>query len=346
MRPPKPRITKPRLHWKFEGGVWVPYHRTRWTEGGKRRERAIKLHWKGDTRLLDVEYWQCESGQHDKQAPAPSKYTWAELIRQWRLDPRVQNRLADGTKKSYQRDMEAILEKNADKDVRKTTRQGVRNIHAALSETPRKADKRITTISLLWNYGKHKLDWPLGDNPSKGIDKYGKQREFLPWPEWMVQEIATAPERVRAACELILNTGQRPNAAITMKHADFEGDWMMVADEKGNEKFEVYCPYPLRKYVKSLPRTGQHIIAKNLTEPVGYDAVEKDFRKRRGTLKAASKDYSLHGLRKLAIIRLAEAGCTDAQIQSVTNQSLETIAYYRRLASRKTLSKAAMKTKE
>ncbi|WP_097070125.1 site-specific integrase [Rhodobacter maris] len=50
----------------------------------------------------------------------------------------------------------------------------------------------------------------------------------------------------------------------------------------------------------------------------------------------------MHGLRKLAIVRLAEAGCSDAQIQSITNQTPEMIAYYRSKANRKRRSKAAM----
>jgi len=73
-----------------------------------------------------------------------------------------------------------------------------------------------------------------------------------------------------------------------------------------------------------------------------YDTVEKSFRAWRAKLGERAKLYSLHGLRKLAIIRLAEAGCTDAEIQAVTNQSPQTVAYYRKRANRKKLSKAAM----
>ena len=75
---------------------------------------------------------------------------------------------------------------------------------------------------------------------------------------------------------------------------------------------------------------------------MGYGIVEKAFSAWRSTLGDEGKTYSMHGLRKLAIIRLAEADATDAQIQSVTNQSFQTIVYYRQLASRKKLSKAAM----
>jgi len=116
---------------------------------------------------------------------------------------------------------------------------------------------------------------------------------------------------------------------------------MEVLDEKNDEHFEVFCPPALQDYINSLPIPEAHIIEKNLSQPLAYSAIEKSFRRWRDVLGAKAKPYTLHGLRKIAIIRLAEAGCTDAQIQAVTNQSLEMIAYYRRLASRKTLSRSA-----
>ncbi|TMV14434.1 tyrosine-type recombinase/integrase [Arenibacterium halophilum] len=342
MKPPKPRIAKPRLVWKYDRrkNVWVPYHRVSWREGDRQRQKTVKLDWKGDAALLDELYWRCQAGNHERQQ-LPAKYTWRELVIAWRTDPRIQGRLADSTKVSYRRTMDAILMKNAAKDVRHTTRQGVRAIHDSLAETPRKADWYIQTISLLWNYAKNKRDWPLGDNPASGIDLFGKQREFLPWPEWLVNKLDTAPDNVRAAAELIRATGQRPNAAITMRFDHFHGETMTVLDEKGGEFIEVFCPPALRQFIADRRRAGAHVLAKNLTAPLGYDAIEKAFRTWRNGLGPKAKPFTLHGLRKLAIVQLAEAGCTDAEIQAVTNQSAEMVAYYRSKASRLRLSKSA-----
>lgn len=343
-KPPKPRIKKPGLTWRWNKHrhAWEPYHRVTWTEGGKQRERNILLKWEGDAERLDALYWECEAGRHEKQAK-PVKYSWRALITAWKSDPRV--KVSPSTRKSYARDMDAILEKNAEKDVRDTTRQGVRKIHEGLAATPRKADKRLSVISLLWNYGKNKLDWPLGENPAEKIDKFGRQREYEPWPDWMVRAAEQAPDRLRRAIELILNTGQRPNAAITMKWDQFDGEWMKVTDEKGDEQYEVYCPPELRSILPTWGKSGAHIIAKNLSEPVGYDAIQKDFSRWRARLDkqtdGKAKPYVLHGLRKLAIVRLAEGGATDAEIQAITNQSAETVAYYRKRASRKALSRNA-----
>jgi integrase len=239
--------------------------------------------------------------------------------------------------------MDHINEKNGGKDVRVTTRAAIRAAHDSMADKPRQADKHIQTIRMLWNYAKNKLDWPLGNNPAANIDLFGKQKEFEPWPAWMIEKLDSAPDRVRVAAELILGTGQRPSAAIMMTWSQFNGEWMDVTDEKGDETYTVYCPKPLRDFLAVVRKEGRFVLAKNLTEQVTYDGVASAFQKWRKTLGPEAKKYTLHGLRKLAIVRLAEAGCTDAQIQAVTNQSAEMVAYYRKRASRKILSEEAHK---
>lgn len=339
-RPAKPRITKPNLKWVFQRGRWIPKFRVTWTENGVRKERAITLDWKNDPERLDALYWECKSGRHEKQAK-PAQYTWGEAILKWRTDPRIQGRLSAGTKKSYRSSLEMILEANAAKDMRRTTRAGLRAAHDALAGTPRKADKLLAVSSLIWNYAANELDWPIGDNPAAKIRHYGRQREFEPWPDWMIKALTTAPDKVRIASELILGTGQRPAAAIGMRRDAFQGETMRLIDEKADETFEVHCPERLRDFVNSIPNRGQFILAKNLTEPLGYDSIEREFREWRKGLGEKAAPYSLHGLRKCAILELVYAGWTDAEIQSVTNQSMQMIAYYRRRANRKILSRNA-----
>ncbi len=60
-----------------------------------------------------------------------------------------------------------------------------------------------------------------------------------------------------------------------------------------------------------------------------------------------AKLYSLHGLRKLAVVELAEAGCSDAEIQSVTgHRTADMASYYRRKADRSRMSKTAQQRRE
>ena len=59
-----------------------------------------------------------------------------------------------------------------------------------------------------------------------------------------------------------------------------------------------------------------------------------------------AKAYSLHGLRKLAIVQLAEAGASDAEIMAVTGQSAVMVAYYRSQANKRHLSRQAQNRRE
>lgn len=337
----KPRITKPGLTWKRTSkGAWVPYYRVTWLDGGKRRERAIKLDWQGDEAGLDDLYWQARSGRHEAQQKR-AKYTWGEIVKLWQADRIVQSNLAKGTKRGYRRHMASLLDRNAEKDMRRTTRAGLRKVHAEMADKPRNADYRLQIVSLLWTYAQQKQDWPLGENPAKGLDKYGTSNPFEPWPQWMIEAAEDAPETVKTAIYLIRGTGQRPSAAIDMRRDQFQDDYMTVTDQKTDREFEVFCPPFLRDYIGSLPVRGQHILPRNLSEPLGYDAVESHFRRWRKGFGEKAKRYSMHGLRKVAIIELAEAGATDAEIQAVTGQSAEMVVYYRKDASRKTLSRNA-----
>ncbi|RVV99682.1 hypothetical protein EKE94_03090 [Mesobaculum littorinae] len=146
---------------------------------------------------------------------------------------------------------------------------------------------------------------------------------------------------MRSIAELILGTGLRPGAAVEMSWDDFAGDRMKVLDEKAGERITTHRPHDLRTYLDDLPKRGAYVLAKNLTQPIGYSACEKAFRAWRATLGPEAKPYSLHGLRKLTIIRLAEAGCSEAEIQAVTKQSVETVVYYRTRANRLALLWAA-----
>ena len=315
------------------------FYRTTWGEKGKRRERMIEIKAAPNTSEFIAEYWAIRSGQSPKIARSASKTSWAILIKEYKSSPRYR-KLSEGTKKPYNRWMERILEKNADKDIRDMTRAHVRAAHQKWANKPREADHFIQTIRMLFNFAKKQLDWDV-ENPAEGIELFGRQREYEPWPQWMINALSDAPHNVRTAAELILGTGQRPAAAILMQRDQFRGENMLVTDDKSDDKWEVYCPNQLRSFIDSVPPKGTYVLSKNLTQPVGYDSIEKEFRKWRKTLGKNAAPFVLHGLRKLAIVRLAEAGCTDAQIQAITGQTPEIIAYYRKRASRTVLSKQA-----
>lgn len=134
-----------------------------------------------------------------------------------------------------------------------------------------------------------------------------------------------------------------------MEWADFDGEFMRVAQEKTGAKIEVFCPERLRSYLKALPKTGRHILAKNLTQHIGKRQAQREAELVRDKIGARTGEERLvqHGWHYTAAKELAEAGCSDAEIQAVTgHKTLAMVAKYRAQASQKRASKEAQQRRE
>lgn len=328
------------------------YFRKTWTEDGKRRERFIPLPHDEGSEDFHREYWAIRSGTSEA-LKTPARETWRDLITSYKGSPKYR-KLAPRTQRSYSDVMETILAKNADKPVRSLTRPKLREIHAVMHETPRKADMLVQMVSILFNFGRTQLDWRI-DNPAEGMEMFGRQREYEAWPKWMLdafQKAAADSPHALMAFHLGIGTGQRPGDLCAMEWAHYDGEYIAVVQDKQREagpqeRLSIYCPDSLRAFLNATPKRGRFMLARNLTAPLQYAAVEKQFRKVRDDLGEAAKPYSLHGLRKNASVALAEAGCSDAEIQAVTgHKSVKMVQGYRRAASQKSLSKQAQQRRE
>ena len=329
-----------------KAGRW--YYRLTWTENGKRKERYIPLPQDPGSEEFAVAYWKIRSGK--TQVDRPARYTWADLIKRYKLS-RKYRELSDGTKKGYNRVLDALVEKNGKKDPTVVTRAEIRAIHEKYADTPRKADSNLQVMSILFNFARHELDWPCG-NPTEGIKLFGAQREFEPWPAWLQKAWVNAcqslgADRALLAYHLGVGTGQRASDLLAMEWAHFDGEFMDVVQEKTGSRLSIYCPASLRAFLASVPRKGRYVMAKNLTEPLTYAALEAEFRKVREKIGDKAKPFSMHGWRKLAAVQLAEAGASDAEIAAVTgHKAMAMVQHYRKGAGQKALSKRAQKLRE
>ncbi|WP_241525922.1 tyrosine-type recombinase/integrase [Pseudophaeobacter leonis] len=115
---------------------------------------------------------------------------------------------------------------------------------------------------------------------------------------------------------------------------------MEVVQEKTGVRLSIFCPERLQSYLAQVPRAGRHILAKNLTQHLSKRRPQFLVSEIRETISARA--YVIHGWRYTAAKELAEAGCSDTEIQSVTgHKSLEMVKKYRQQAGQKQLSKTA-----
>jgi len=321
-----------------------PYYRITWAEGGRRRERFIPLPPNEHRPEFDRAYWAIRSGTAPELQTAP-RTSWAALIRSYRASS-AYRRLKPGTRSKYNAVIEALLEKNGDKDVRKVTRAQIRAIHEKYADRPRKADHQVQVIRLLLNYAKNELDW-IPVNPADGIKLFKAQKEWQPWPEDLQKAFVRACQHLGddvmlTAFHLGTGTGQRPGDLCGMRWDHYDGEYVSVVQDKTAARLWIYCPAALRAHLDALPKRGAYLLPKNLTEPLGYDALERRFRKVRAEVGRAAEGYVMHGWRYTAAVALADAGASDAEIQAVTgHKTLAMVQKYRSGARQKRLSRAA-----
>ena len=217
--------------------------------------------------------------------------------------------------------------------------------------TPRRANRMVAVLSLLMTWAVDR-GW-RSDNPCL---RPKMLKTGAGWRAWTETELAqflaaeTTPAELRLAAQLAAGTGQRGEDLIQMTWSAFDGSAIELVQEKTGAHLWVACPAELRSCLAQEPRRGLTI----LTRPVqrggkggpAYRPWKIDyFRHAMGNaIRAAGLEGVVtHGLRALAATRLAEAGCSDAEIQSVTGHSTTAMAaHYRRGASQKTTAANAI----
>jgi len=294
-----------------------------------------------DTEGFAREYWTIRSGKRN----TPAKTTWNALIASYYASPAFKAK-AKGTQANYRRHCEAIREKNGARDVRQFRRKQALDVRDALQDNWSKANERIAVLSVLCKHAVD-LEW-IERNPVVDIEKL-KGGEYEAWPDAKLDAYEQYCDRhgltvARTAFELCIGTGQRLGDCIQMRWDDFDGEFMGVVQEKTGTEIWVGCPARLRAFLNSHPRQGKHILAKNLTQPLGNRAVQTAIEEVREVLGIMYGPNRLvpHGWRYTAARLLAEAGCSDAEIQSVTgHKTLSRVQKYRAQANQKMASKRA-----
>lgn len=302
----------------------------------------IRLPTDMDSEEFFREYWSIRNGKRN----TPTKTSWNELIISYYKGPAFKS-LAKGTQQNYRRDCEAIREKNGTKDVRLFKRKHAIAARDALQSTWSRANHRIAVLSILCKHAVD-LEW-IDRNPVVDIPKL-KGGEYEPWPATKLRAFEkVANATARTAYELGVGTGQRIGDCCGMLWDDFDGEFMHVVQEKTGTKIWIYCPKRLQDYLGKIPRNGRHILAKNISQPIGKRAVQKAIEDGRREIDVLHGENRLvpHGWRYNAAIELAEAGCSDAEIQAVTGHlSLEMVQKYRKRAGQKAASKRAQERRE
>ena len=247
------------------------------------------------------------------------------------------------TQYTYRGELERFRAKYGNRQVAGMTVRHVTNLMAQMAETPSAANNLKKRLGQLFDFAAA-LDWRK-DNPARLVSSI-RQRSggYLTWQE---EQIAQFEARwplgtvQRLAFDLALYTAQRRSDVRIMgpQHVR-NGEIRVVQFKTGTPLWIPIHP----KLAASIAATKTNNLAFLIGEH-GRLFSEKGFGMwfMRQCREAGLHGYSMHGLRKAASRRMAEAGLTNQQIKSITGHKSDgEVARYTREAEQVKIARSAM----
>ena len=179
--------------------------------------------------------------------------------------------------------------------------------------------------------------------PTEGIKPY-KLGEHEPWPDDLLAAgLEAEHDRTRLAINLLYYTGQRIGDVVNLRWSDIRNGKIIVTPQK-SKRFKKVLQIPVHSALEAIleetPKVGITIIVNHLGQPLTQaDVVRKELKKFAADL---GFDAVPHGLRKNAVNSLLEAGCTIAEVASITGQSFKVVEHYARRVNQAVLGEAAI----
>ena len=162
----------------------------------------------------------------------------------------------------------------------------------------------------------------LASNPcERGGRRYRADRSECVWSDADIARfLAVASAPLRLALILALWTGQRQGDLLRLPWSAYDGATIRLRQSKTGRRVGIKAGEPLRLALADAPRRATTI----LTNSDGHSWTEDGFRTSWGKAcaRAGVVGVRFHDLRGSAVSRLAEAGCTEAEIAAITGHSL------------------------
>ncbi len=251
--------------------------------------------------------------------------------------------LRPSTQKTYRGILERFREKHGEKSVASIERKHIKAIIGAMHETPSAANNLLDRLRGLMT-----LAVDLGvrkDDPTIRMRGYANKSDgFHTWTEEEItlfearHNIGTKPY---LALALMLYTGQRRSDAVNMGWCHVVKDRIQLQQQKTGASLEIPI-HPILKEVIALtsPESSTFLVT-SFGKPFTPAGFGNWFREQCN--EAGLKHCSAHGLRKAAARRLAEAGCSNQEIKSITGHKTDReVSRYTAAADQTRLASQAM----
>jgi integrase len=293
--------------------------------------------------IKDPRFGDCYArakAERNKHKGNPGVLTLDGLIRSYEKSPEFRGH-SQATRDSYSRYLEVANRAFRSKSsglsipVKRIERKDVLALREKLADTPGAANQTMRALGALfaWAVDNEKVR----ESPAQKIKRFpGIPHD--PWPEELLEE-ALADPQIGMAVALFYFTGQRINEVVRMSWADIEGDHMRVFAQKTKQHLRVAIHPELAARLSGLEKTAVTILTNSNGRPWSRVGLRH---KLQAWAKARGHKVVPHGLRKNAVISLLEAGCTHAEVQGITDQTLPIIQLYAKKVNKLGLGRSAV----
>jgi integrase len=193
----------------------------------------------------------------------------------------------------------------------------------SMAKSPRQADYAWTILMRL-------LSWARARGltlyrPPERVDRlYHADRSERIWEEQHIAAfMVKASEPLQRALVLALETGQRQGDILTLPWSAYDGQWVRLRQAKTGRRVNVPVTRRLKSVLDNTKRTATVV----LTNTKGMAWKKSAFGNawRTACRKAGITGLTFHDLRGTAVTRLAEAGCSHAEIAAITGHSMRDV---------------------
>lgn len=287
-------------------------------------------------------YADLHAMHEDAGADKPGHGSLNWLVEKYYAAPEF-TELKPTTQKSYKRYIEELRAKYGNRPIATMERGFVMDLRDAWAHSPRRANYYIQMLSILCEQAINRN--LRTDNPAKGVKKLKDKGGWRAWePEELLwfEGTATNPA-VRVAYFLALYTGQRKSDVLGMTWRDIQDGVIKVVQEKTGEAVWIPIHPTLQDFLDNEKKRGIYLVANRKGDRYtvdGFDSIWDGELRETGVTGGCT----FHGMRKNATCALAEAGCTNEEIKSVTGHKTDAmVALYTRDARQKLLAQNAMR---
>lgn len=167
---------------------------------------------------------------------------------------------------------------------------------------------------------------------------------FPTWTEGaLAAALAAVPEPIRRALILAVHTGQRRGDLSVALWSDFRAGVWRVRQEKTGAVLAIPIHPDLAAELDAWRKGATAVTVLTQADGTPWDRDGLTMAVMRAVTPLGLKGHNLHGLRKLAAVRLAEAGCSTHEIAAILgHKTLAQIELYTAAVSQERLARAAV----